>query len=79
MLPLFHSNPILESSGLIGQAWEVYRNQQLTKALSFGVSYVYIDYDYSGSNAFFGKDGDPDTQLDVVSAQDVRAYMRYRF
>jgi hypothetical protein len=62
-----------------GQAWEIYRNQKLTKALSFGLSYVYIDYDYSGSNAFFGDDGSPDATLDVVSAQDVRAYMRYRF
>jgi hypothetical protein len=62
-----------------GQAWEVYRNQQLTKALSFGLSYVYMDYDYAGSNSFFGEDGNPNATLDVVSAQDVRAYMRYKF
>ena len=62
-----------------GQAWEVYRNQKLTDALSFGVSYVYIDYDYAGSNSFFGEDGNPNSTLDVVSAQDVRAYMRYKF
>ena len=62
-----------------GQAWEVYRNQQLTKALSWGLSYVYMDYDYAGSNSFFGADGNPDATLNVVSAQDVRAYMRYKF
>ena len=70
-----------------GQAWEVYRNQQITKALSWGVSYVYMEYDYTGSNSFFGADGTPMTmaqaqavgQNPVESAQDVRAYMRYRF
>lgn len=62
-----------------GQAWEVYRNQQLTKALSWGLSYVYMDYDYAGSNSFFGADGNPEATLNVVSAQDVRAYMRYKF
>ncbi len=70
-----------------GQAWELYRNQQLTKALSFGLSYVYMDYDYTGSNSFFGAEGTPyaiggtqaNTMNAVESAQDVRAYMRYKF
>jgi hypothetical protein len=62
-----------------GQAWEIYRNQQLTKALSWGLSYVYMDYDYAGSNSFFGADGNPDATLNVVSAQDIRTYMRYKF
>jgi TolA-binding protein len=70
-----------------GQAWEVYRNQKLTDALSFGVSYVYMKYDYTGSNSFFGADGTPMTMAEaqsagknpVESAQDIRAYMRYRF
>ena len=70
-----------------GQAWEVYRNQKLTDALSFGLSYVYMQYDYTGSNSFFGADGTPMTmaqaqaagQNPVESAQDIRAYMRYRF
>ena len=76
-----------------GQAWEVYRNQKLTDALSFGVSYVYMKYDYTGSNSFFGADGTPTSIADaqaaykaglassspVESAQDIRAYMRYRF
>ncbi len=70
-----------------GQAWEIYRHQQLTKALSFGLSYTYIDYDYTGSNSFFGLEGTPnkigsaaaDAQNAVESAQDIKAYMRYRF
>ena len=70
-----------------GQAWEVYRNQNLTKALSFGVSYVYMEYDYTGSNSFFGADGTPMTMAEaqsqgqnpVESAQDIKAYMRYKF
>ena len=70
-----------------GQAWEVYRNQNLTKALSFGVSYVYMEYDYTGSNSFFGAEGTPMTMAEaqsqrqnpVESAQDIRAYMRYKF
>ncbi|MFY4806074.1 DUF3373 family protein [Aliarcobacter butzleri] len=70
-----------------GQAFEVYRTQKLTEALSFGISYVYIDYDYTGSNSFFGADGEPMSMSDaqangqnpVKEAQDIRAYMRYKF
>ena len=70
-----------------GEAWEIYRTQQLTKALSFGLSYVYVNYDYMGSNAFFGAEGTPyeiggaqaNGSNAVESAQDVKAYMRYRF
>ncbi len=70
-----------------GQAWEIYRNQNITKALSFGVSYVLMKYDYTGSNGFFGTDGTPMTiaeaqqygQNPVEEARDIRAYMRYKF
>lgn len=70
-----------------GQAWEIYRTQQLTKALSFGISYVYMDYDYMGSNSFFGAEGTPykiggtyaNAANAVESAQDIKAYMRYKF
>ena len=70
-----------------GQAWEVYRTQKLTNALSFGVSYVLMQYDYTGSNSFFGADGTPydinSVQAKqngaVEEAQDVRVYMRYKF
>lgn len=75
-----------------GQAWEIYRNQQITKALSFGVSYVIMKYDYTGSNSFFGAEGTPMTMAEAQSladsgkgsspveeARDIRAYMRYKF
>ena len=70
-----------------GQAWELYRTQKLTDALSFGLSYVLMQYDYTGSNSFFGADGTPSTiseaqktgQNPVKEAQDVRAYVRYKF
>lgn len=70
-----------------GQAWEVYRTQKLTDSLSFGMSYVFMNYDYTGSNSFFGADGMPMTmseaqnagQNPVSEAQDIRAYMRYKF
>lgn len=70
-----------------GQAWELYRTQKLTDALSFGVSYVLMQYDYTGSNSFFGADGTPydinsaqALQMNAVEeARDVRAYMRYKF
>lgn len=67
-----------------GQAWEVYRTQKLTEALSFGLSYVLMQYDYTGSNSFFGAEGTPIAisqagNKAVEEAQDVRAYMRYKF
>jgi hypothetical protein len=43
-----------------------------------------MDYDYTGSNSFFGADGTPVAISEaagsaVSEAQDVRAYMRYKF
>ena len=37
-----------------GDAFEVYFNYQLTDALSAQLRYTKIDYDYTGSNGFFG-------------------------
>jgi hypothetical protein len=66
-----------------GDAWEVYRNQKITKALSWHLSYLYMKYDYTGSNSFFGYDGKPFDIEDVPSAiekaQSITAYVRYRF
>lgn len=76
-----------------GQAWEVYRTQKLTDSLSFGISYILMQYDYTGSNSFFGYEGTPVSIADaeaayragqsmsspVKEAQDIRAYMRYKF
>ena len=75
-----------------GDAYEVYYTQPLLgKTLSAQVRYTYIDYQYSGSNSFFGEDGAPQkiddlTAMDfaqgnnpVDEAQDLRFYIRYRY
>jgi hypothetical protein len=70
-----------------GTAIEAYYTHKLTKALSAQIRYTKIDYDYTGSNGFFGDGGTPmkisDAKLaglnPVESAQDIRAYIRYRF
>jgi len=76
-----------------GDAYEAYYTQPIIgKKLSAQVRYTYIDYDYSGSNSFFGEDGTP-VKLDdlntpaaiqaagdpVEKAQDLRFYIRYRY
>jgi len=66
-----------------GTAWEVYRNQKLTKALSWTLRYTKIDYDYTGSNGFFGYYGAPvdidSSPTAVKEAQNITANIRYRF
>jgi len=68
-----------------GTAWEVYYNKPLTKALSTSFRFTKIDYDYTGSNGFFGDYGtpmdfsNPYTANAVEEAQNITAYMRYKF
>ena len=71
-----------------GNAYETYWTQPLIqKAFSMQVRYTYIDYEYSGSNAFFGDGGAPMNMSDAVAAgndpidiaQDLRVYFRYRY
>ncbi len=72
-----------------GDAIEAYFTYQMNEALSFQLRYTSIDYDYSGSNGFFGATGMPLTMdqanafgmgsMVVDKAQDIRAYVRYRF
>ena len=70
-----------------GTAIEAYWLKPLTKALSMSVRYTKIDYDYTGSNAFFGADGTPMSIADakaagmdvVESASDLRVAIRYKF
>ncbi|WP_421715802.1 DUF3373 family protein [Arcobacter arenosus] len=62
-----------------GTAWEIYRNQKINNALSWGMSYTHMDYDYSGSNSFFGYEGNPDNPMYVTEATDIKAYVRYKF
>jgi hypothetical protein len=42
-----------------GDAWELNYTYQINEALSLQARYVNIDYDYTGSNSFFGADGTP--------------------
>jgi hypothetical protein len=66
-----------------GTAWEVYRHTKLTDSLTASIRYTKIDYDYSGSNGFFGNASEPveiTNQSNMVKkAEDIRAYIRYRY
>jgi len=74
-----------------GDAYEVYFTEYLVEdILSLQLRYTYIDYEYSGSNSFFGDmTGEPikisNGALDnmgnpiVESAQDIRLYIRYKY
>jgi hypothetical protein len=74
-----------------GSAYEAYFTEYLVEdILSLQVRYTYIDYDYSGSNGFFGNTtgaamsiGDiaktPMASHIVDTAQDIRFYLRYKY
>jgi hypothetical protein len=74
-----------------GDAYEVYFTEPIIDALSFQIRYTYINYDYTGSNGFFGsqsgtpmKISDIPTSTDMAGAvvdkaQDIRVYLRYKF
>ncbi len=71
-----------------GNAYEFWFNKRLIgKKLTAQLRYTYMDYDYTGSNAFFGDGGTPidiDSQMAkamgaVEKAQDLRLYIRYRY
>ena len=72
-----------------GDAYEAYYTQPLGKAFSMQLRYTYMDYDNTGSNAFFGDGGmsmdvnDPMLAMmgmdPVDTASDLRLYFRYRY
>ena len=71
-----------------GDAYEVWYNQDLIgKTLTAQIRYTYMDYDYTGSQGFFGEAGTPIDEGDaakmgmvsVDEAQDLRLYIRYRY
>ncbi|MCX6073920.1 MAG: DUF3373 family protein [Campylobacterales bacterium] len=74
-----------------GDAYEVYFTEPLVDdILTFQLRYTYIDYKYSGSNGFFGSTtGTPMSMNEAIGAgagsmvvdkaQDIRAYIRYKF
>jgi len=66
-----------------GDAYEIYYTLPLVgKNLTAQLSYIYIDYDYTGSDLFFGSTGAPvdsSTAGAVESASNIRASIRYRY
>ena len=67
-----------------GSAYEAYYILPIVgKNLTAQLSYIYIDYDYTGSDMFFGSTGTPQdvdkTPGAVKTAQNVRASLRYRY
>lgn len=71
-----------------GNAYEAYYNFPiLGKYLTGQLRYTYIDYDYTGSNMFFGSTGTPMDKaqanangMDFVdSASEIRLSLRYRY
>ncbi len=73
-----------------GDAYEAYYNLPIIgDSLYFQLRYTHIEYDYSGSNGFFGNSGAPMTikqanaagygSMVVESAQDLRAMIRYNY
>jgi hypothetical protein len=71
-----------------GKAYEAYYTQPLLgKTLTGQLRYTKINYDYTGSNAFFGDEGHP-YDIDSVQAQmfgavktasNIMGYLRYRY
>ncbi|MFT7004220.1 MAG: hypothetical protein ACJAWW_001577 [Sulfurimonas sp.] len=70
-----------------GDAFEAYMTEYLVEdILSLQIRYTYIDYEYTGSNGFFGDEtGTPYKISDMSSgnvvdkAQDIRFYLRYKY
>jgi len=51
-----------------GDAWEAYYTYQITDALSMQLRYTSIDYDYTGSNGFFGNYSGSTNKIDDIKA-----------
>jgi len=51
-----------------GDAFEAYYTKELMKGLSFSIRYTMIDYEYTGSNGFFGAGGTPMLIDDIKNA-----------
>jgi hypothetical protein len=70
-----------------GDAYEAYYILPLTKGFSAELRYTKIEYDYTGSQGFFGGSGVPMTMNEakafgmdpIEEAEDIRISFRYRF
>ncbi len=70
-----------------GDAFELYYIQPILKSFSMELRYTKIDYEYTGSQGFFGGSGTPMTMAEakafgmdpIEEAEDIRLSFRYRF
>ena len=67
-----------------GNAYEAYYSFPIVKKILTGeIRYTYMDYNYAGSDNFFGQTGNPDGMMDMMpyveSASDIRFSIRYRY
>ena len=62
-----------------GNAYEVYYNRQLIEHLTANFRATYFDYNYAGSNNYFGDDGNPDKDDYIDKASDLRVYIKYEY
>jgi len=62
-----------------GTALDAYIIHTLTDHLTTSLRATYISYSDAGSEAFFGKNGNPDQNDYIEKATDIRAYIRYNF
>jgi len=73
-----------------GHAYEAYFTEYLVEdILSLQIRYTYIDYEYTGSNGFFGATTGASYEISenmggmesmvVDNAQDIRFYLRYKY
>ncbi|MGM0533597.1 MAG: DUF3373 family protein [Campylobacterota bacterium] len=63
-----------------GNAYEAYWTKPLVgENVDMQLRYTYIDYDYSGSQMFFGASGAPSDDPTIDAASNLRAYIRYRY
>ncbi len=71
-----------------GDAYEIYYNLPLVgKNLTAQVRYTYMDYDYTGSDMFFGSTGTPMSKSEAAAqgmgfvdkASNIRLSLRYRY
>ncbi|HIP59989.1 MAG TPA: DUF3373 family protein [Campylobacterales bacterium] len=70
-----------------GDAYEFYWSKKLMKSFTMQIRYTKIDYEYTGSQGFFGGSGTPMTMDEakafgmdpIEEAQDIRLSFRYRF
>lgn len=67
-----------------GDAYEIYYILPIVKKnLTAQLSYIYMDYDYAGSDMFFGQTGNPAGMMGVMpyveKAYNIHASLRYRY